>query len=37
MFSASANFDDGIFPKWHLTFSHSISINVNPDRLGVLF
>ena len=36
MFSVSANFGDGIFPKWRFTFSRSISINFNPDRLGVL-
>lgn len=36
MFSTSANFGDGIFPKWHLMFSRSININFNPDRLGVL-
>lgn len=36
MFSASASFGDGIFPKGHLMFSCSININFNPDRLGVL-
>lgn len=35
MLSAFANFGDGTFPKWHLTFSHSISINFSPDSLGV--